>query len=93
MRGAVTIVYDGDGNRVSETVGGVTTKYLVDLLNPTGYSQVVDELVNGDLLPSFRTKLSMISAKERGRVYVEESAHGSEDDRGAEAARGVVAGA
>jgi YD repeat-containing protein len=33
--GAVRMVYDGDGNRVSETVGGVTTTYLVDTLNPT----------------------------------------------------------
>jgi RHS repeat-associated protein len=43
--GAVRIVYDGDGNRVSKTVGGVTTSYLVDDLSPTGYSQVVEELV------------------------------------------------
>jgi RHS repeat-associated protein len=42
--GAVTILYDGDGNRVAETVGGVTTRYLVDDLNPTGYPQVVEEL-------------------------------------------------
>jgi RHS repeat-associated protein len=41
---SATIVYDGDGNRVSKTVGGVTTYYLVDDLNPTGYPQVVDEL-------------------------------------------------
>jgi hypothetical protein len=34
------MVYDGDGNRVSETVGGVTTKFLVDDLNPTGLPQV-----------------------------------------------------
>ncbi len=27
--GAVTIVYDGDGNRVAKTGSGVTTKYLV----------------------------------------------------------------
>jgi hypothetical protein len=27
-------VYDGDGNRVSETAGGATTQYLVDTLNP-----------------------------------------------------------
>jgi isochorismate hydrolase len=38
-----------------------------------------------DLIPCFRTKLSMISAKGRGRRYVEEQAHGSADDRGAEA--------
>ena len=28
--GGVTVVYDGDGSRVSETVGNVTTNYLVD---------------------------------------------------------------
>ncbi len=27
--GGITIVYDGDGNRVSKTVAGVTTTYLV----------------------------------------------------------------
>jgi YD repeat-containing protein len=26
----ITMVYDGDGNRVQKTVAGVTTKYLVD---------------------------------------------------------------
>ncbi len=38
------MVYDGDGNRVAKTVNGVTTHYLVDDLNPTGYPQVVEEL-------------------------------------------------
>lgn len=38
-----------------------------------------------DVLPSFRTKLSMISAKERGSGYVEEQAHRGADHRGAEA--------
>jgi hypothetical protein len=36
----VVIKNDGDGNRVLETIGGVTTRYLVDTLNPTGYAQV-----------------------------------------------------
>ena len=36
--------YDGDGNRVQETVAGVTTKYLVGEINPTGYAQVFAEL-------------------------------------------------
>ncbi len=44
QRGGVTIVYDGDGNRVQETVAGVTTKYLVGEVNPTGYAQVYAEL-------------------------------------------------
>jgi RHS repeat-associated protein len=47
--GAVTLVYDGNGNRVSETVGGSTTKFLVDSLNPTKLPQVMDELVNGSV--------------------------------------------
>jgi RHS repeat-associated protein len=45
--GVVTLLYDADGIRVAKTVGGSTTRYLVDDLNPTGYSQVVEEVVNG----------------------------------------------
>ncbi|MGC2186077.1 MAG: RHS repeat-associated core domain-containing protein, partial [Terriglobales bacterium] len=60
-RGAVTIVYDGEGNRVSETAAGVTTKYLVDTLNPTGYTQVIDELVNGSMIRTYAYGLSRIS--------------------------------
>jgi hypothetical protein len=45
-----------------------------------------------DLLPCSRTKLSMICAKERGRGYVEEQAHGSADERGAEATGGWARG-
>jgi len=43
QKAGVSIVYDGDGNRVSKTVAGATTTYLVDSLNPTGYAQVVYE--------------------------------------------------
>jgi hypothetical protein len=35
----VTLLYDGDGNRVGKN----TTRYLVDDLNPTGYAQVVED--------------------------------------------------
>lgn len=45
----MTLVYDGDGNRVSETIGGTTTKYLVDSLNPTKLPQVTDETVSGSV--------------------------------------------
>jgi len=44
---AVTLIYDGDDNRVAKTISGVATRYLVDDLNPTGYAQVVEELVGG----------------------------------------------
>jgi RHS repeat-associated protein len=44
MGSTVALLCDGDGNRVAKSVNGVTTYYLVDDLNPTGYPQVVEEL-------------------------------------------------
>lgn len=46
---------------MSETAGGTTTKYLVDALNPTGYSQVMDELVNGSVTRTYAYGLQRIS--------------------------------
>jgi RHS repeat-associated protein len=63
--GAVTIVYDGDGNRVSETVGGVTTNYLIDSVNPTGYAQVMDELVSGAVTRTYAYGLERISENQQ----------------------------
>jgi hypothetical protein len=48
-RGSLSLAYDGDGNRVSETIGGATTKFLVDSLNPTRLPQVMGKLVNGSV--------------------------------------------
>jgi RHS repeat-associated protein len=59
--GAVTIVYDGDGNRVAKTVSGVTTHYLVDDLNPTGYPQVIDELTGSSVSRQYTYGLQRIS--------------------------------
>lgn len=59
--GYVTLQYDGDGNRVSETVSGVTTRYLVDDLNPTGYAQVVEELSGGAVQREYTYGLQRIS--------------------------------
>ena len=59
--GAMTIVYDGDGNRVAETIGGVTTKYQVDDQNLTGYAQVVEELQNGSVVRKYSYGLERIS--------------------------------
>ncbi len=42
----VRMLYNGDGQRVAETIGGQTVSYLVDDLNPTGYAQVVEERTN-----------------------------------------------
>lgn len=55
-QGTVTIVYDGDGNRVRKTVttstNTVTTRFLVDDLNPTGYAQVMEELTSSTTQPT-----------------------------------------
>ena len=59
--GTVSIVYDGDGNRVSETVGSTTTKYLVDDLNPTDLPQVLDEIVSGSVTRTYAYGLQRIS--------------------------------
>src|SRR5205807_8742178 len=59
--GTTTLGYDGDGNRVSESVGGATTKYLVDTLNPTGLAQVLDETVNGAVTRTYGYGLQRIS--------------------------------
>ena len=59
--GAVRLIYDGDGNRVAKIVDGVTTQYLVDDLNPTGYPQVVEEVVNGVVTRQYTYGLQRIS--------------------------------
>ena len=59
--GAVTFVYDGDGNRVAKTVGGVTIKYLVDTNNHTGHAQVVEELVSSSVRRTYTYGHDLIS--------------------------------
>jgi RHS repeat-associated protein len=59
--GTVLLQYDGDGNRVAKTVSGVTTHYLVDDLNPTGYAQLVEELVSGAVQREYTYGLQRIS--------------------------------
>jgi RHS repeat-associated protein len=59
--GAVTLIYDGDGNRVAKSVNGVTTRYLIDDLNPTGLPQVVEELVNDAVQRQYTYGLQLIS--------------------------------
>jgi RHS repeat-associated protein len=62
---AVRLVYDGDGNLAAKTVGGVTTRYLIDEENPTGYSQVVEETVNGEVQRQYTYGHSIISQRRR----------------------------
>jgi RHS repeat-associated protein len=52
----INIQYDGDGNRVRKSVttptNTVTTFYVVDELNPSGYAQVLEEHVSLNYQPS-----------------------------------------
>jgi len=57
----VTLAYDADGNRVAKTVNGVTTRYLVDDLKPTGYAQVVEEVTAGAVTRQYTYGLQRIS--------------------------------
>ena len=58
---AVTLLYDGDGNRVGKTAAGVTTNYLIDELNPTGYLQVMDEASGGTVQVRYTYGTMLIS--------------------------------
>ena len=60
-RAGGTPIYDGFGNRVSKTANCVTTKYLVDDLNPTGYPQVFDELTGSTVTRTYTYGLQRIS--------------------------------
>ncbi|HEY2961613.1 MAG TPA: RHS repeat-associated core domain-containing protein [Pyrinomonadaceae bacterium] len=62
--GAVRIVYDGDGNLASKTTGGVTTKYLIDEMNPTGLPQVAEELVGGQVMRQYTYGNQIISQRQ-----------------------------
>jgi RHS repeat-associated protein len=64
---SVFLGYNGDGIRASKTVNGVTTYFLVDDRNPTGYAQVLEELTyNGGtvLLRAYSYGLALISQQE-----------------------------
>jgi hypothetical protein len=60
QQGGVSIVYDGDGNRVFKTVAGNKTGYLVDDRNPTGYVQVLDEVQAPQISRAYVYGLEMI---------------------------------
>ena len=59
--GNVTMVHDGDGQLVSKTVNGVTTKYLVSEVNLTGHPQIVEEIRNGNTEVVYTYGLMLLS--------------------------------
>ena len=76
--GAVTIIYDGDGNRVSKAVGGATTAYLVDDRNLTGYAQVLEEISGGAVQRVYTYGLNRISQSQAsGTSFYGYDGHGN----------------
>ena len=76
--GALSIVYDGDGNRVAKTIGGVTTQYLVDDRNLTGYAQVLEELSGGAVQRVYTYGLNRISQRQAsGTSFYGYDGHGN----------------
>ena len=61
----ISYAYDASGVRVSKTVNGVTTEYLVD--SNRDYAQVLEERVNNSLIASYLYGLDLIS-QERGNA-------------------------
>lgn len=59
--GDVRLLYDGDGNLVSLTAGGITTSYLVDDRNPTGLSQVIEEIRDDNVQRTYSYGRNLIS--------------------------------
>src|SRR5262249_14367852 len=64
QHGSVMVVYDGDGNRVSETADGVTTKYLIDDQSLTGFPQVIAETGSDGSTRTFVYGLDRISQRQ-----------------------------
>jgi RHS repeat-associated protein len=76
--GAVSVLYDGDGNRVAKTIGGVTTQYLVDDHNLTGYAQVLEEISGGAVQRVYTYGLNRISQSQAsGTSFYGYDGHGS----------------
>ena len=78
----ISIVYNGDGDRVRKTVNGVTTDYLVNRNNHTGYAQVVEEIQNGVVIKQYTHGLDLISQRqligdERKVSFYGKDGHGS----------------
>jgi RHS repeat-associated protein len=84
---AISYAYDADGVRVSKTVNGVKTEFLVD--KNRDYAQVLEERVNDALIASYLYGLDLIG-QERGNADSYYLVDGLGTTRGLTNAGGVV---
>ena len=73
QKGGATMLYDGDGNRVFKTVAGVTTGYMVDDRNPTGYVQVMDEVQGPFITRSYIYGLELLEQDRIDTTHLRQS--------------------
>ena len=75
----ITYTYDAGGVRVTQTVDGVTTTYLHDGSNPTGYSKPIEEKIDGLVDRSYVVGLVVESQYDQqdGSHVLAHDAHGS----------------
>lgn len=65
---------------MAKTVAGLTTKYLVDDLNPTGYAQVTEEVAGGSVQRTYTYGNALVSQNQLGSgqtSFYGSDAHGS----------------
>jgi RHS repeat-associated protein len=62
-------VYDGDGQLVHKSAGGITTAYLIDDQTPAGYTQVVEERVSGAVQKSYVFGPQRISLRDSAGLH------------------------
>ncbi len=71
-------VYDDDDDRVSETVNGVTTLYLTDTQNPTGYDQPLEATTSSSRITYILSDRILGQVNSSGTVtYLLVDGHGS----------------
>jgi RHS repeat-associated protein len=68
-RTAANYVYDGDGQLVQKTVGGVTTTYLIDDQTPAGYTQIAEERVSRAVTKSYVYGPQRISMRDSSGLH------------------------
>jgi RHS repeat-associated protein len=67
--GGVTLRYDGLGNLVAKTAGGVTTAFLVDDVDRSQPSHVVEERVGGAAVRSYVFARQALALRDAGGVH------------------------
>jgi len=66
--GNVTMIYDGDGNRIVRTADGTASRYLIDDQTPLHHAQVAEEVVAGTVVAQYTYGPMRISQNRAGTV-------------------------